>query len=113
MKTRALQVMTAAALAVVLSSIGCSSAGDDREVTTIISLPDSSGVSVFELLDALHQVDYRETSSGIFVTGIDGISNSSSSYWIYFVNDSAGTVASNMHILQGGEKVEWRFVSAH
>ena len=92
---------------------GCSSNRDGREIITRVVLPDSSGVSIFELLDAYHEIEFQETSSGAFVTSIDSIPNTRSSYWLYFVNDSAGTVASDRYILEGGEKVEWRLVSGY
>ena len=92
---------------------GCSSGGKESKVETRIILPDSSGVSVFELLNAYHNVEYDETSAGIFIKSIDSIPNTRTSYWLYFVNDTAATVASDRLILQGGEKVEWRFMSGY
>lgn len=92
---------------------GCSGDRDSRKVVARVVLPDSSGISVFELLDAFHEVEYRETSSGVFVTGIDSVAGSKNSYWLYLVNDSAGTVASDKYILRRGERVEWRLVSGY
>jgi len=92
---------------------GCSSERNEPAVEKRIVLPDSAGVSVFELLDHYHEVEYRETSSGIFVMSIDGIPNTKSAFWLYFVNDSSGPVASDRYILKGGEKVEWRFMSGY
>ena len=100
------------AVVAVLYLAGCSSAADDRHIRRRIVLPDSAGVTVFELLKSHHEVEYRQTPSGIFVTGIDSISNTTSSYWMYFVNDSAGTTASDRRLLFGREKVEWRYISA-
>lgn len=78
-----------------------------------IVLPDTSGVSVFELLDTYHEVEYRETSSGVLVLSIDSIPNTGTAFWLYFVNDSLGPVASDRYILQSGEKAEWRFISGY
>lgn len=100
-------------ISIVIVLSACSVERDGQDTIKNIALPDTSGVSVFDLLDAHHEVEYQETSSGIFVTSIDSIPNTKSSYWLYFVNDTAGTVASDMYMLRGGEKVEWRFVSGY
>jgi hypothetical protein len=86
------------------------SAEREQKIEKRIELPDSAGVSVFELLNAYHDVEYKESSSGVFVTSIDSIPSTSSVFWLYYVNDSAGTVACDRHMLEGGEKVEWRLV---
>ena len=92
---------------------GCSAERDDPVVEKRIVLPDTSGISVFELLDTYHEVEYRETSSGVLVMSIDSIPNTGTAFWLYFVNDSSGPIASDRYILQGGEKAEWRYISGY
>ena len=92
---------------------GCSADRDEPVVEERIVLPDSSGISVFELLDTYHEVEYRETSSGVLVLSIDSIPNTGTAFWLYFVNDSSGPVASDRFILQSGQKAEWRFISGY
>jgi hypothetical protein len=92
---------------------GCSAERDEPVIEKRIVLPDTSGITVFELLDVYHEVEYRETSSGILVLSIDSIPNTGTAFWLYFVNDSSGPVASDRYILRGGEKVEWRFISGY
>jgi len=94
-------------------SFGCSSKSNDKAPEQVIVLPDSSDVSVFELLMAHHNVEYKESSAGVFVTAIDSVAGTSSSYWLYFINDTAGTVASDKYMLHGGERVEWKLISGY
>jgi hypothetical protein len=100
-------------LLIVLILGGCSVERDDSVVEKRIVLPDTSGISVFELLATYHEVEYRETSSGVLVLSIDSIPNTGTAFWLYFVNDSSGPVASDRYILQNGEKAEWRFISGY
>ncbi|MBU1319794.1 MAG: DUF4430 domain-containing protein [candidate division Zixibacteria bacterium] len=104
-------IITTILLLMFALAVACSPRAGRTTPENVIALPDSSGVSVFELLKAHHEVDYDQTSSGVFVKGIDSIIGSSSAYWLYFVNDTAGTVASDKYMLQSGEKVEWRLIS--
>jgi hypothetical protein len=102
-------ITSIAAISALILSVGCT--GTPR-VEKIITLPDSSGLSVFELLDSYHEVEYNRLPSGVFVKSIDSISSTRSAYWLYFVNDSAGMLASDKYMLSGGEKVEWRLMSS-
>ena len=100
-------------LPIVLYLGGCSAERDGPVVEKRIVLPDTSGISVFDLLDTYHEVEYRETSSGVLVLSIDSIPNTGTAFWLYFVNDSSGPVASDRYILKSGEKAEWRFISGY
>ncbi|MCK5466737.1 DUF4430 domain-containing protein [Candidatus Parcubacteria bacterium] len=47
---------------------------------------------------------------GVFVESIAGIKNGDDGkYWQYYVNDTLGEVAADKKVLEGGDKVEWRF----
>jgi hypothetical protein len=102
-------ITSIAAISALILSVGCTG---KPKVEKIITLPDSSGLSVFELLESFHEVEYDRSPSGVFVKAIDSVSNTRFAYWIYFVNDSAGMVASDKYMLSGGEKVEWRLMSS-
>jgi len=43
------------------------------------------------------------------VESVDGLVNSASQAWIYFVNGEAGQVAADQHQLTAGDRVEWRY----
>ena|GEM_PF-1584346 len=100
-------------LPIVLFLSGCSAERDGPVVEMRIVLPDTSGISVFDLLDIYHEIEYRKTSSGVLVLSIDSIPNTGTAFWLYFVNDSSGPVASDRYILKSGEKAEWRFISGY
>ncbi len=97
-------------LSIVATVIGCTKTENTFQ---IIALPDSSGISIFDLLRMNHEVEYDSTSSGVFVKSIDGTPNTRSAYWLFFVNDTAATTASDKYVLHGGEKVEWRYISGY
>jgi hypothetical protein len=99
-------------IAVVSMLVGCAS-DSGREAALIIPLPDTSAISVFDLLRSDHEVEYDSSSSGVFVKSIDSTPNTRSAYWLYFVNDTAATMASDKYMLRGGEKVEWRYISGY
>ena len=47
---------------------------------------------------------------GVFVESIAGIKNGDDGkYWQYYINDTLGEVAADKKVLEGGDKVEWRF----
>ncbi len=47
---------------------------------------------------------------GVFIESIAGIKNGDDGkYWQYYVNDTLGEVAADKKVLEGGDKVEWRF----
>lgn len=47
---------------------------------------------------------------GVFIESISGIKNGDDGkYWQYYVNDTLGEVAADKKVLEGGDKVEWRF----
>ena len=45
----------------------------------------------------------------MMVESIDGISASSTHFWSYFINGTAGNVAADKYILQNGDVVEWKY----
>jgi len=83
------------------------------DVVQKISLPDSTGVSVLDLTKANYEVEYKESSAGAFIESIDGVRNRNNTYWIFYVNDTAGTVAADRYILKQGDHAEWLYISGY
>jgi len=79
------------------------------EDSVVIDLTGEDSVSVFELLKRNHNVDYKTTAMGVFVSGIDGLKNSSGVYWIYSVNDTTPQAASDKVLTKSGDRVKWHF----
>lgn len=73
-----------------------------------------SGATVYAALEASGvRTDTRNSSMGIYLIGIGGLSEGaigSQSGWIYYVNGVAGNVSSNLWELQDGDAIEWVYV---
>jgi hypothetical protein len=78
----------------------------------VIELVGADSQTVFDLLQSSHQVTYRSTAAGVFVTAIDSIENGGGAYWIYSVNDSLPQVACDRYITKDGDIVRWHFRKA-
>lgn len=76
----------------------------------VIEMTAIDSISPLELLLAEHQVEYRSSMMGSFVTAIDSVEVSSAGYWIYKVNDTTPKVACDKMILIPGDRLAWRFV---
>lgn len=63
--------------------------------------------TVFDLLKDSHQVEYKPSALGVFVTAIDSIENSANACWIYSVNDSIPPVACDRYVTRNGDLVRW------
>ncbi|MFQ6007391.1 MAG: DUF4430 domain-containing protein [Candidatus Zixiibacteriota bacterium] len=91
--------------------------GDSSDSTASIAKRDSvvievAGVdsqTVFDLLRNTHQVQYRSSAIGVFITAIDSIENSGGIYWVYSVNDSMPPVACDKFHTKNGDVVKWHF----
>jgi len=108
-----------AGLAVVLALLaGCDSSGKaDRTATDrpsdsdslVIELAGADSVSVFDLLEAGHEVGFTRTALGVFVTRIDSVRNGSGCFWIYSLNDTMPSTAADRCITVSGDRVRWHF----
>jgi hypothetical protein len=77
--------------------------------SVVIELIGIDSQTVFDLLKSSHQVEYKSSALGVFVTAIDSIENSSGICWVYSVNDSLPKVASDKYITKNGDVVKWHF----
>ena len=85
-----------------------SSAISERD-SVVVELTGGGYLSVLELLERTHKVDYKSSSMGIFVTGIDSVENSSDHFWMYSVNDTMPKIACDRLITRQGDQVRWHF----
>jgi hypothetical protein len=79
--------------------------------SVLVELTGHGYLSVLELLRKSHQVDYKSSSMGVFVTGIDSIENSADHFWLYSVNDTMPKIACDRLITRQGDRVRWHFRS--
>ncbi len=77
--------------------------------SVVIELAGIDSQTVFDLLKDGHEVAYKSSAMGVFVTAIDSIENSASAYWIYSVNDSVPQVACDKYVTKSGDVVKWHF----
>jgi hypothetical protein len=77
--------------------------------SVVIELAGADSQTVFDLLKDGHEVEYKPSAMGIFVTAVDSIENSAGAYWIYSVNDSVPQVACDKYVTKNGDMVKWHF----
>ncbi len=67
-----------------------------------------SGKTAFEVLEEkASDVEFKGSSFGRMVTGINGIKQGSGKYWLYFINGKDATVSADSYICLEEEKIKW------
>jgi len=77
--------------------------------SVVIELAGVDSMTVFDLLKAEHQVEYRSSMAGTFVTAINSVESGSDYFWIYSVNDSTPSIACDKLVTSDGDRVKWHF----
>ncbi|MDF1545124.1 MAG: DUF4430 domain-containing protein [bacterium] len=67
----------------------------------------TDSVTVFDLLQSNHQIEYKSSAMGLFVTTIDSVENSSAAYWVYSVNSKMIPMASDKHLIGPNDTLRW------
>ncbi|MCK4857276.1 MAG: DUF4430 domain-containing protein [candidate division Zixibacteria bacterium] len=100
----------AALLLALLSLTACS-----KESKTIksCSFVASGKNSLFEQTRERYQVEYDSLAAGIFIKSIEGITQTRTACWLYYVNSQPGRIASNRYFPTPGDTVEWRLISGY
>lgn len=75
--------------------------------SVVVDLAGQDSLTVFDLLQLDHQVDYRATAMGVFVTAIDSVSQSDRAYWIYSINDTMPKIAADKMLTRAGDRIRW------
>ncbi len=75
---------------------------------TIVSYEGIEGETALDLLKSGAEVITQESSFGEFVSAINGVEQTDTEFWLYYVNDEAASVGAGEYITKGGDKVEWR-----
>lgn len=90
----------------------------DGTVKTFERVPFTEGESLFDLTARVAEREGMDFSYdppgtyGILITEIDGKRNGmGGKYWLFWVNNHMGEVASNQYMLQSGDVIEWKFVN--
>ena len=66
--------------------------------------------SAFDALNRTHVVEYNNYANGYFITGIDGVSQSATHSWAYFVNGVLPLVSVDSYAVKEGDDVTFVFM---
>ena len=79
------------------------------EDSVVIVLAGEDSVSVLELLQREHRVEFKSSVMGKFVTAVDSLAGDRSVFWVYTVNDTSPMVACDRMLTADGDTVRWHF----
>lgn len=69
------------------------------------------GKNALDLLKSKAEIQTQDSSIGVFVTSINGTSNSDRQYWLFYVNDALAESAADQYVTKNSDKIEWRYES--
>jgi hypothetical protein len=73
-----------------------------------------NGSTVFDVLNDSFDIEFKEYSGlGKLVTGIDGVQQNSTHYWLYYVNNEFAQVAADKYILDKDSSILFKFTSEY
>ena len=71
-----------------------------------------NGTTIFEVLNSIARVEYKEYAGmGKFVTAIDGVAQSETYSWMYYVNDEFAPVACDKYELTEDSSFSFKYMS--
>jgi len=81
-------------------------------VWTFTEVEIEEGETVFSLLLKASEmynftVKYHKERYGVFVEAIAGVEGGGSKWWVYYVNDVFGEVASDRKVVEDGDEILW------
>jgi hypothetical protein len=77
--------------------------------SVVIVLEGQEGRSIFEITAQKYDLGYEESYVGMFVYRIDSLETSVECGWVYSVNDTMATVASDRYLTKEGDIVRWHY----
>ena len=75
----------------------------------VVDLTGVDGKSVLDLLKDKTKVEYSDSTSGAFITSINGIKNTDKEFWLYSVNGADAAVAADKYVTKTGDQVKWEY----
>jgi hypothetical protein len=72
-----------------------------------------AGESVLTQTKTHYQIEYDSSSVGVFVKSVDGVPQTASAYWLYFINGKGGQVSCEEYLPNAGDTIEWRLMSGY
>lgn len=83
--------------------------GNNYTDSLVIELAGFTGKSVFELTREKFNVDFVESSMGVFIKVIDSTPSTRNFAWLFSVNDSFVTIGSNDYITNDTDVIKWHY----
>lgn len=74
-----------------------------------IAYDGENGKNALDLLKSKAEIQTQDSSIGVFVISINGISNSEDHFWMFYVNGELAQVSADQYTTQNGDKIEWRY----
>jgi hypothetical protein len=102
-----LQLHLAILLALVVLPIGCSHQPRVIKTCRIVA---TAGTSVWDQTRTHYRVEYDSSGAGVFVKSIDGVPQSRSTFWLFYVNSAPASVSCEELLPAAGDTIEWRLV---
>lgn len=62
-----------------------------------------------DLLKERADIATEDTTFGVFVSEINGVSNSEKYYWLLYINNEIASSGADQYKCQEGDKIEWRY----
>jgi hypothetical protein len=97
-------------LAFSLSVGGCSHKPTVIKKCPIVAV---AGESVLAQTKAHYPIEYDSSGVGVFVKSVDGVPQTKSAYWLYFINGKGGQVSCEEYMPNAGDTIEWRLMSGY
>lgn len=75
----------------------------------VVAYDGEDGKNALELLKNKAEIQTQDSSIGIFVVGINNISDSEDHFWLLYVNGELAQSTPDKLVTKNGDKLEWRF----
>lgn len=75
---------------------------------TIVNYAGQTGKTAMEILKAGAEVIVQDSSFGEFVTTINGVEQTDSEFWLFYINNEPASVGAGDYVTNEGDDVEWR-----
>ncbi len=84
---------------------------NDGQNQSFYPLPYQPSQTALGLLQSLNlPLEQKTYSFGTLVESINGLKNTSTKSWIYFVNGKSASVGADTYQVQPGDQIEWKFI---
>lgn len=74
-----------------------------------IAYDGEDGKNALDLLKSKAEIQTQDSSIGVFVISINGVSNSNDHFWMFYVNGELAQVSADQYTTKNGDKIEWRY----